>query len=98
MAVDNNGVINITPDYYISVDEMSYTLKKWINGKSTRYPKVLGYYSTLRGALNALIDINVRSCLSVGERDLYSAIDDIKTINKEMAELIRAAVPEMEVR
>lgn len=88
------GKINIDDDFYIMVEDTCYTLKRTIYGKSRdntkviSYPKVLGYFSSLEGALKQYSESVIQDRLQQSEWDLQEAVDEIKRVTTETHNLI----------
>lgn len=83
-------MIRIDKKYVIDVDNLNYTAKidnnKTVtdkNGKERASFTIIGYYTTLRSAVRAILEYEVKNKLSKGEKSLNEAITELdKAINK----------------
>lgn len=96
MAKDGEGkkitYINLTNDYYIAIDKMSYEARK-TNGKSYR---TIGYYGSLEKAITACKkDCALDEILKHDELSLEDAVAIIVRANNHFEALIKNAFAEV---
>ena len=88
-------MIRISADWVIDVDDRNYTLKRDLhttvksNGKLVPAYKVVGYFSTVSGALNCLGEEIIRRKLSGSVNGLQELADAIKIAQEEWRELVK---------
>jgi len=92
-------MIRINDDWVIDVDDRNYTLKKDLHSlvksksgdKTKLVPayKVVGYFSTVSGALNCLGEEIIRQKLSGSVNGLQELADAIKIAQEEWRELVK---------
>lgn len=87
-------MIRVDDDFIIDVDSMNYMPKvKRIRtnketGEKYEHYEVLGYYSTLQGAIRGVLDYKVRILSSVEEKPLETALKEVERIYKQFNELL----------
>lgn len=88
-------MIKFNDDYFIDVDESNYTLKQDMHtdskdkdGNLRHNYRVLGYYSTLNGALLGLKEVLTRKTLSEELISLNEAIRRVVEVNNQFKEII----------
>ena len=95
-------MIRINDDWIIDVDQYNYIIKKDMHkmvkardGK-TMVPgyTTIGYYGSLRKALEALGEEMVRDTLRGGSRTLCEAVQTVRECKEEWDALVRKAVGE----
>lgn len=88
-------MIRVSDDYYIDVDPLSYTAKVDLHktttdkkGNEVNCNKIIGYYSTLRGAVRAIVAYEVKSKLSEIETPLNEAIRLVNEASDRLEDLL----------
>ena len=99
-------MIKIDDEYVIDMDECNYILKKKVERKKNverkkedekdRY-RSIGYYRSLQEALTAYYRENVRASLLNRSCTLPEALSTISDVSDQVAETIRAAVPNLTI-
>ena len=101
-------MIRVNENYVIDADDCCYTLfldrgeKRIteINGKKvvSRVRKTIGYFSSLQRAVQAVLDAEVRKYTAEGEKSLYQANAELKTMLEKLTADITGAIPTAEVK
>jgi hypothetical protein len=93
------GIITVYDGWLILVDDNQWTLAKdggevWKRTKKSRY-RAKGYYASLRAALNACYEENVRSRLQDGTHTLAQALTIISEEQKRLEQFIEDNIPDI---
>lgn len=88
IRIDNDYVIDIDANNYIPCVDLH---KKVNNGKGKMIDgyMTIGFYNSLEGALQGLLDYKVKKSLSDGEKSLETAVGTLRGIYKEFEELVK---------
>lgn len=93
------GIITVYDGWLILVDDNQWTLAKdggevWKRTKKSRY-RAKGYYASLRAALKACYEANVRSRLQDGTHTLTQALTIISEEQKRLEQFIEDNIPDV---
>lgn len=94
------GTIRINSDYVVDIDNYSYTAQQDLHKKmpdGTPMKKTIGYFSTLSGALNGILKQEAKNRLTGKDNpevSLAQAVETIRNVHKEFAELFECATGE----
>ena len=93
------GIITVYDGWLILVDDNQWTLAKdggevWKRTKKSRY-RAKGYYASLRAALKACYEANVRSKLQDGTHTLAQALSIISEEQKRLEQFISDNIPDI---
>lgn len=96
---NKTGIITIYDGWLILVDDNQWTLAKdggevWKRTKKSRY-RAKGYYASLRAALKACCEANVRSRLQDGTHTLAQALTIISEEQKRLEQFIEDNIPDI---
>ena len=84
-------MIELINDLWVKAETLNYTLlldTKTVNKEGEVIYKPLAYVSTLEQAVRTARDYSIKNKLSKGKRDLPQAVQEIKQIDKEFAQLL----------
>ena len=90
-------MIRVDKDYVIDVDTLNYTAKIDLHkttidksGKERPTYNIIGYYGTLRSAVKGILEYEVRSKLSKGEKSLNEAIKALDKANNKLETILNS--------
>lgn len=92
-------MVRIDNDYVILVDEMSYTAaidRHSVNKLGKPVYDTIGYFGSLKQALEGVYRHKLRKSLMVSEKPLRTAIEEVDRLAKEMHESLKRAEMEIE--
>ena len=94
-------MIELYDGYFISVDAYNFTLSKHTGKFDKRtgaeITKIIGYYSTLEGALNDFAKYLAKKKMESESMDFGKAIGILKQEYKRLEDFLRSTIPEYEV-
>lgn len=91
IRIDKDYIINVDSENYIACVDLhkEYTDKK---GNVKKRYDTIGYYSSLYKALEGIREYKARKCLGEGEKSLQTALNSLKTIDKEFAKAFKEVI------
>ena len=88
----------IEGDYYIIVDQYSYNLARYTGKRADEREdyEVFGYYPTIEKALNAYLDLSIRTRLAEAEKgELKDMVKIISSETKRLSAALAQAFAEL---
>ena len=92
-------MIRLTDDYYIVLDEMNWTLKKTVHGKSKKgkpitTERILGYYGRVWQAVEAAADYLYREDLGPDAINLEGAVQRYEALTAVLKKAVKIGLEE----
>ena len=90
-------IVRLTNGYFIEVDSLNHTLKQKYTGKTKdgeekESEKVIGYYSSMEGAIKGFVKCNQNDLLPCTFVEMSEYIKSIECINNDAVESIKRIV------
>lgn len=90
-------MVRINDEYVIDVDEMNYTVKIDMHKKNKKGEdvyKTVGYYTTMKNALDGVVNNRIARKLLDKDYSLEEALTTIRTIHQEYIDVYNKVLQE----